>query len=287
MKRNKLLTTVAGVATLAITLTACGSKAPEQSGEQSKPDGDLTNKATEVIKAEDPSKNPEAAKNRKDTIVIGIDAPDGVFNPAYRESSYDRYVSDAMFSYITDIKHDGTLEDSLGSVKPSEDGLTYTITLKDGVKWSSGNPITSDDLEFTMLVKSDAKYDGPSDYSSLNIKGWAAYHDGTSDKISGIEKVDAKTLKVTLEEVNASAIYDMGNFQPMPKEFYGKYYKQGEGDKLQAVHRTPEVFSGPYKLKEYKEGQSVTFEANENFFRGKAKIPNLIYKVTNKNTAMQ
>lgn len=287
MKRNKILATVAGVATLAITLTACGSKAPEQSGEQSKPEGDLTNKATEVIKAEDTSKNPEAAKNRKDTIVIGIEAPDGVFNPAYRESVYDRYVADAMFSYIADIKHDGTLEDSLGSVKPSEDGLTYTITLKDGVKWSSGNPITSDDLEFTMLVKSDAKYDGPSDYSALNIKGWAAYHDGTSDKISGIEKVDAKTLKVTLEEVNASAIYDMGNFQPMPKEFYGKHYKQGEGDKLQAVHRTPEVFSGPYKLKEYKEGQSVTFEANENFFRGKAKIPNLIYKVTNKNTAMQ
>ncbi|MBU3204547.1 ABC transporter substrate-binding protein [Clostridium algidicarnis] len=287
MKRNKLLTTVAGVATLAITLTACGNKAPEQGDDTKKPEGDLNNKATEVIKAEDASKNPEAAKNRKDTIVIGIDKPEGVFNPAYYESVYDRYVADAMFAYIADIKHDGKLEDGLGSVKLSEDGLTYTITLKDGVKWSDGTPITTDDLEFSFFVKSDKAYDGPSDYSSLKIKGWAAYHDGTSDKIEGLEKVDAKTLKVTLEEVNVSAIYDIGNFQPIPKEFYGKHYKQGEADKLQSVHRTPELFSGPYKLKEYKEGQSITLEANENYYKGKAKIPNLIYKVTNKNTAMQ
>lgn len=286
MKRNKLLTTVAGVATLAITLTACGNKAPEQGDDAKKPEGDLNNKATEVIKAEDPSKNPEAAKNRKDTIVIGIDAPDGIFNPAYHESQYDRYVADSMFAYIAYVKHDGTLEDGLGSIALSEDGLTYTITLKDGVKWSDGTPITTDDLEFSFFVKADKAYDGPSDISALKIKGLSAYHDGTSDKIEGIEKVDAKTLKVTLEEVNASAIYDMA-FQPMPKAFYGQHYKQGEGDKLQAVHRTPELFSGAYKLKEYKEGQSVILEANENFFQGKAKIPNLIYKVTNKNTAMQ
>ncbi|MBU5592051.1 peptide ABC transporter substrate-binding protein [Clostridium sp. MSJ-4] len=285
MKRNKLLATLAGVTTLAVTLTACGSKEPAQD-EGKKVEGDLTNKTTEVIKAEDPSKSPDTANSRKDTIVIGIDDTKGVFNPLYAKTAYDQYVVKAMFASIMDVKLDGSLEPALGDVKASEDLKTYTITLKDGLKWNDGKPITTDDIEFSFMVLSDKKFDGNFDMPNLNVKGWREYNEGTSDKISGLEKVDDKVIKIHLEEPNSAALYDVA-IRPIPKHFYSQYYSQGEADKLMQVHRAPGVFSGPYKLKDFKQGQSATLEANENYYKGKAKIPNLIYKVTNKQTAMQ
>lgn len=286
MKRNKLLAALAGVTTLAVTLTACGSKG-DNATDDKKPDTELKDQTVQIIKGESPDKLPDAAKNRKDTLIIGIDAPDGVFNPIYSESAYDNYVNGSMFAGLLDVKKDGDVEPGLAEkYEISQDGKTYTFTLRKDLKWSDGQPITTDDVELSFLIKADKSYDGPSDLSSIGIKGFKDYNEGSADKIAGIEKVDKQVIKITLDEVNASAIYDLAG-APLPKHFYGKLYKKGEADKLKEVHRKPEVFSGAYKLKEYKEGQTVTLVANENYYKGKAKIPNLVFKTTNKNTAMQ
>lgn len=237
------------------------------------------------IKASDPSKNP--VSERKDTLVIGIDAPEEVFNPLYAESAYDVYVTSTIFEGMLTADENGMPIEALAEkYSISDDGLKYTFTLKEGLKFSDGSPLTTEDVAFTYTVGSDATYDGPTDFvNSTKIKGAKAYKEGTASTIEGINIVDDKTIEFTLEEPNADAIYDFGA-GILSKAYYGKDYKQGNLDYIKGFHKTP-LGAGQYKLVKTVAGQEVDLVANENYHKGEPKIPNLIYKVTSEETRMQ
>ena len=58
----------------------------------------------------------------------------------------------------------------------SEDGLTYKFTLKDGLKFSDGSPLTTEDVAFTYTAACDPSYDGIADFVNVTkIKGSKAY----------------------------------------------------------------------------------------------------------------
>lgn len=237
------------------------------------------------IKASDPSKNP--VSERKDTLVIGINAPEEVFNPLYAESAYDVYVTSTIFEGMLTADENGMPIEALAEkYSISDDGLKYTFTLKEGLKFSDGSPLTTEDVAFTYTVGSDATYDGPTDFvNSTKIKGAKAYKEGTASTIEGINIVDDKTIEFTLEEPNADAIYDFGA-GILSKAYYGKDYKQGNLDYIKGFHKTP-LGAGQYKLVKTVAGQEVDLVANENYHKGEPKIPNLIYKVTSEETRMQ
>lgn len=237
------------------------------------------------IKAEDPSKNP--IKERKDTLVIGIDAPEEVFNPLYAESAYDAYITNTMFEGLLTVDGKGMpIEALVEKYSVSDDGLSYTFTLKDGLKFSDGSPLTTEDVAFTYTVGSDPTYDGPLDFvNSTRIKGAKAYKEGTSSTIEGIKVIDEKNIEFTLEEVNADALYDF-TAGILSKAYYGKDYKQGNLDYIKGFHKTP-LGAGQYSLVKTVAGQEVDLVANENYHLGKPNIPNLIYKVTSQETRMQ
>lgn len=237
------------------------------------------------IKASDPSKNP--VSERKDTLVIGIDAPEEVFNPLYAESAYDVYVTSTIFEGMLTADENGMPIEALAEkYSISDDGLKYTFTLKEGLKFSDGSPLTTEDVAFTYTVGLDATYDGPTDFvNSTKIKGAKAYKEGTASTIEGINIVDDKTIEFTLEEPNADAIYDFGA-GILSKAYYGKDYKQGNLDYIKGFHKTP-LGAGQYKLVKTVAGQEVDLVANENYHKGEPKIPNLIYKVTSEETRMQ
>ena len=82
MNRKKLMATMAGVMALSVGLTACGSSDDKTSDGNKPVDNNKENKI-QVVKATNPDKLPDAAKNRKDTLVVGLQLPDGIFNPLY------------------------------------------------------------------------------------------------------------------------------------------------------------------------------------------------------------
>ncbi|MDV4152298.1 ABC transporter substrate-binding protein [Clostridium sp. AL.422] len=237
------------------------------------------------IPAADPSKNP--VTDRKDTLVVGIDAPEEVFNPLYAESAYDVYITNTVFEGLLTVDGAGMpVEALVEKYEISDDGLKYTFTLKDGLKFSDGSPLTTEDVAFTYIVGSDATYDGPTDFvNSTKIKGAKAYKEGTASTIEGINIIDDKNIEFTLEEVNADAIYDF-TAGILSKAYYGKDYTQGSLDYIKGFHKTP-LGAGQYKLVKTVAGQEVTLVANENYHLGKPNIPNIIYKVTSQETRMQ
>lgn len=294
--KKKLITGLTAALSASMLLAGCGGSGDtttdtSNSGTDSsteKEEGTTpSNTQTEgYIKATDSSKNPSAATNRKDTLVIGVDAPDEVFNPLYAESAYDVYVTDIIFDGLLGVDGEGMPEEKLASYEVSEDGLTYTFKLKDGAKFSDGTAVTAEDVAFTYTIMCDKSYDGPSDVvNGTKVKGSKAYQEGTATTVEGIEVVDETTIKFTLEEVNADAIYDF-TAGVLSKAYYGADYKQGSLDYIKGFHKTP-LGAGPYALTSTKAGQEVTLKANEHYFEGTPNIPNVIFKVTSEDTRMQ
>lgn len=227
-----------------------------------------------------PNGVPSTAKNRKDTLIVGIVAPNGVFNPLFEESAYDADINDAMWAPLLEVGYDGLMVSGIAEMpEVSEDGKKYTFTLKEGVKWQDGTPITSEDIEFTFKVLMDKTYTGRFERENLDVVGWKDYRDGVTDYIAGFEIIDYRTFSITLNSANGKNIYYF-NVKPLAKHIYGVDYVQGNAKDLEKYHRTP-FGNGAYKFVSYKDGEEVVLVANENYYKGKPKIENLIFRVVN------
>ncbi|MEO3945558.1 ABC transporter substrate-binding protein [Gorillibacterium sp. CAU 1737] len=239
-----------------------------------------------VIEASDPSKNPATATDRKDTIIVGVDAPDGVFNPIYMESAYDQYVTYSMFNDLIQVAKDGSYAPWLAtSWDVSPDNLVYTFHLDPNAKFSDGTPVTADDVAFTQTVINDKSYDGPIDATLSYLKGADAYREGKATSIEGIKVVDANTIEFTTTQVSPKAITVLGG-PVLSKAYYGKDYKQGSLEYMKDLHQKP-LGNGPYALEKYVAGQEVDLKINESYGGKKPSIAKLIYKVTTEETRMQ
>ncbi len=83
--------------------------------------------------------------------------------------------------------------DGAATYEVSDDNRTFTFTIRDGVNWHDGEPVTAEDWAFAHEVIGHPDYNGPRYKASFrNIEGMEAYHNGEADSISGIEVVDEK-----------------------------------------------------------------------------------------------
>ncbi|WMT41010.1 ABC transporter substrate-binding protein [Paenibacillus sp. D2_2] len=290
--------------TLTLTLSACSGNKGETANSGNKPSNttnESTNKGNDtgdsgnteqqgtdessgIIKATDMSKNPDIAKNRKDTLIVGMTDPKGVFSPLFMETAYDFYVCYSVFDSFIEVKADGSYQNSLADkIDISDDGLKYTYHLKPGVKFTDGTPMTVKDYYFTLKLMLDQSYDGESDPLSYHIVGAQEYHDGKASEISGIKVIDDNTVEVSLTEATALTAVELGGIYILPEHYYGVGYKQGSLDSVKALNNKP-LGSGQYKLANYKPGQEIDLEANEDYFKGAPKVKNVIFKTTGNTT---
>ncbi|MHB8065001.1 MAG: ABC transporter substrate-binding protein, partial [Ruminiclostridium sp.] len=288
---KKRLSILAMVLALVMSISACSSK---KSSEDTASSGSTTGNQTgfdfvkygvDFTKATDVAKSPKAALNRTDALVVGIPDTTGIFNYLYGSNAYDWYAIFTMFDFNVETDFDGKPLPGATDYKVSDDGLTYTFTIKDGVKFWDGNPAKATDLEFAYYLEADPKYDGPSDISKAYIKGLDAYKNGSATTIEGIKVIDEKTLQITTEKPSGAAIYNL-QIPLLEKSHYGADFKKGDTAKAKEKNGAP-MGTGQYKFVEYKPGQELKLVANENYFKGAPKIKNLIFSVTPKGQELQ
>lgn len=298
MKKRKLISILGLVLGFMFVVSSCSSSDSGQSGNpdftvQPADEVVLTNgtgnydRETLYLSAALPESLPANSVNRKDTLIIGIISPNAVFNPLLEESQYDSDVNDAMWASLLDINYDGTIIEGLAYMPEiSEDGKTYTFTLKDDLKWQDGTPITSQDFDFTFKYIMDKTYTGRFERETLNVLGWEAYRDGTSTEIEGVKIIDDKTFSVTMVAPNAKTLaYFSRDFKPLAKHVYGADYVQGNAKDLDKFNRNP-FGNGAYKFVNYKDGEEVVLVANEHYYKGTPKIKNLVFRVVNETNQM-
>ncbi len=295
MRKKRLVSIIGLILGMMFFASSCSSKGDSGTGNAGNSGGVVSQSGVNLINGvgtydqettylvgKNPDSLPQTAKSRKDTLVVGFVAPNGVFNPLLQESASDADVNDAMWSPLLEIGYDGQVIEGIAELpEVSEDGKKYTFKIKDGVKWQDGTPITSEDIEFTFKVIMDKTFIGRFERENLDIVGWKDYRDGKTDKISGFEIIDERTFSITLNDSNAKSL-NYFVIPPLAKHIYGgeNGYVQGDAKSLEKFNRTP-FGNGPYKFVSYKDGEEVTLVANENFYKGKPSIENLIFRSVN------
>ncbi len=145
----------------------------------------------------------------------------------------------------------------------SEDGMTYTFTLRDDVVWSDGEPFTADDVVFTYTEMEQEENLGWA-YSQL------VYNEGTV----AIEKVDDYTVSFTFPFATPTAIEMLSQIFIMPEHIYKDVEDYEHND-----YNMNSVGTGPYKLVEYQPGTYLRFEANDSYFKGQPGIGTIVFQI--------
>lgn len=105
---------------------------------------------TERLAASDLSKLPDRAKQRDDTIIVSLVNPSGAFTPYFTQVGYDGNVNSVLYTPLVKVDPNGLPVPGLAERwEISEDGLTYTYYLREGLKYSDGSPMTAEDVAFT------------------------------------------------------------------------------------------------------------------------------------------
>ncbi|SDZ32450.1 ABC transporter substrate-binding protein [Bacillus sp. 166amftsu] len=269
-----------------LVLSACGGQEDKASTEPAKQQ-DVKDLKIEKVTATDKSKNPEKAKQRKDTLIVGISKPGGVFLPYFQENGWDGNVTSVIFASLVSTDKQGKPVPELAEKwDVSSDQLKYTFHLRKNLKFSDGSPLTADDVAFTLTLLHDKAYEGGTDILQYAIKGGKNYKEGKATSIEGIKVVNPQTIEITTEKVNSQALVSLGG-PVLSKDYYGKDYKQNTSlNYLKDLYGKP-IAAGPYKFEKYVPGQEVRFVANEHYYAGKPKVKNFIYKITTPDTNFQ
>ncbi|WP_028535558.1 ABC transporter substrate-binding protein [Paludibacterium yongneupense] len=238
------------------------------------------------LRASDPSRLPAAARARHDVVVSAISEPQGIFNPYLFHNGWDENVTQVIFANLVGLDRQGRPVPQLAeSWQVSRDNLVYTFKLRPNLKFSDGSPLTASDVEFTLTLLHDPKYDGETDISLANIKGGADYKAGRAGTISGIKVLDPRTIRITTTEAGAVTLPLIGG-PVLSRAYYGKNYTPGHLDGVRTQSARP-LGAGPYVYDKYIPGQEVRFHANPYYYAGKPPVPFFIYRITSDATKLQ
>jgi oligopeptide transport system substrate-binding protein len=160
----------------------------------------------------------------------------------------------------------------------SEDGLTYTFTLRDGIKWSNGDPVTSQDFKYAWLRALDPDTAGQYAYIlSTFIKGADEFNTGKgSAEDVAIETPDDKTLRVTLVGPSPFWLGLTSFFTYLPQN--QKFVEQ-QGEQY-AQNAKALIYNGPYTLTDFESTQGATLVKNEDYWdAGNVDLQKVEYKI--------
>ena len=271
---------VVSVLVMMMLLMSCGP------GQKKSTDG---NKNSESIKFETETQNKDnAVPGAVLSVAMVKDSPlVGIFNEAMYKDGYDGDIIEwFLTNVILDIDENFEITDTgIATLNVDPENKKATIKIKDGMKWSDGQPIVADDVIYPYEVIGNKDYTGVR-YSdeSAKIVGMEEYKAGKASTISGIKKVDDKTVEISFKEIG-QGIFTGGNgllTYAMPKH-YLKDVPIKDLEKSEKV-RTKLVVAGPYTISSIVPGESIELKANPNYFRGKPKTEKVTVQVVNSQT---
>jgi oligopeptide transport system substrate-binding protein len=143
----------------------------------------------------------------------------------------------------------------------SEDGLTYTIPLRQGVKFHNGREMVADDVAFSLAWQLWPKVYSWGKTYMANVVGYDEVMDGKSQELSGVKVVDPYTIEVSLKKPQAvfPPILSMTMNCISPK--------QETIDAGEEYGKSIVIGTGPFKFVEWNQCQSVIFEKHTEYFK--------------------
>ncbi len=225
--------------------------------------------------------------NALKSINVGIASMPVNFNTLERS---DDAILDIFFQPIVSYDDDGTFHPLLAKAVTTEDNQTYTVELEPDALWSDGEPVTADDVLFTVknIVDADAVAVQTSKFYIFEGTDDGGHSTSGDGSVSGIQKVDDHTVTFkTKFPVNELVVYSILNvLRPLPEHVLKDV--PVEQFPTNQLFQEPTVTDGPYKLVKYEQGQSLVVEANKTYCKGVPKIDQITFKIiTSENISAQ
>jgi peptide/nickel transport system substrate-binding protein len=178
---------------------------------------------------------------------------------------------DANFDYVGELASE---------VKRSEDNLSFTFILRDGVKFHDGRPFTSADAKYTLDLV----------FSSTFAKSASFYEGIGADRksyIKSVEAPDARTLVVTMIKPWTGLLSNLVPVAIIPKDSY-EAIKAQPGTVVSDLNRQGIFGTGPFKFVSYDSSQQVVdLQANPDYWEGAPHVPTVRVRVIADTNALQ
>lgn len=239
MKFKKTMAIILSAA-MVFGVTACGgTKSADH-------DADSANGASADVQ--------ESESTATDMLTVVTDSDVGNMGPFGSGSSFT-YLQNQVYQSLFAFGYDMEITPVLAESWDVEDDMHYIFHLREGLHDSENNPITAEDVLFSMnLYTTDASY------------GQYVQHiDFEKTKV-----IDDMTLDLYFADTNAFAFSQLAGVRVVTKAAW-------EASEDEMV--TDPVGSGPYKLKDYVSGSYFTLERNENYWGEKPEIREVRFNV--------
>ena len=171
-------------------------------------------------------------------------------------------------------------DQGIASLEVDQANNKAIVKIREGIKWSDGQPLKIEDLIQPYLIIGHPDYEGVRyDGDFQNIIGAVDYHNGKADTISGLKKVDDTTLEISFTKLSP-AIFSIGDglWGYAEPSHIMKDIPVGKLLESDAVRKNP-VTLGAFKFDKIVPGESIQFVRNEHYWKGAAKLDGVIVKV--------
>src|SRR5882724_6868524 len=187
-----------------------------------------------------------AAQTNKAVMHSDVKLLDPIWTTAYIQRNFGYMVWDTLFAMDDKFEVKPQMVDKWSV---SDDKLTWTFTLRDGLEWSNGTPVTAEDC-------------------IASIKRWAA-KDSMGQKmmgsVAGLEAVDAKTFRMKMKEPYGLVLQSLG--KPSSNVPFMMPKKTAETDPNTQIKVEDVIGSGPFifRADEWKPGEKTVYVKNPKY----------------------
>ena len=242
---------VAGVGAAALGLAACGgskSGSTATSGSASSAAGSSTGSVNTAGFTVEYGPNPETLDPALNSAIDGANTIITIFEPLLLINENNEVIGGQAESW-----------------EASEDGLTWTFTMRDGLKWSDGTDLTAKDFEYSFKRMADPATAAPYAATCLGmIDGFDAAQAGDTDALNVKASDDGKTLTIVLSSP-CSYFDKMAAFASMSPVQQATVEANGD-----AWCTSAETFvsNGPYMITEWTPSERIVLSKNPNYVGG-------------------
>jgi peptide/nickel transport system substrate-binding protein len=217
-----------------------------------------------------------------DIMNIAFTDTVGTLNPLNMNWNFiNLYATSMEFLPLVQFNSDYDVDYLIAESITSQDDRTFTVKIRDNATWSDGEPITADDVVWTMMKFTCPDVANP----NFDFTPFVGINDdGTSpegaESVEGIQAVDDRTVQLkTKDPMSLQTLYNnvLTWFCILPKHVL----QDTPDDKLltSSWFEKPDVVSGPYFVTDYDFSHYISYMANEKYFLGAPKIQKVNFRI--------
>jgi peptide/nickel transport system substrate-binding protein/oligopeptide transport system substrate-binding protein len=194
-------------------------------------------------------------------------------DPALITDIYGRSVAQQIFDGLVSFDQTLAVTPALAQFwRASRDGLTWTFTLRKGVRFHHGREVTADDVvySFTRLLDPRLKSDAADLFAS--IRGATAYSRGQASTVAGLAALDRYTVQFSLVDAHVPFVTTLavGQAKIVPRD---------------VVERDPVGFgmkpvgTGPFRFEHWERGKEIVLSAHPGYFEEPPRLSRIVYRI--------